>query len=61
VISGKIVANKHIEREHADDYKHLIDELKEKGLSFKGLLSMVKEALPRHLEIFLCRCVTFIR
>ena len=36
VLSGKIVANKHIEREHADDYKHLIDELKDKGFIIQG-------------------------
>jgi len=36
VLSGKIVANKHIEREHADDYKQLIDELIEKGFRIQG-------------------------
>lgn len=36
VLSGKIIANKHIEREHADDYKQLIDELVEKGFIIQG-------------------------
>jgi hypothetical protein len=36
VISDKIVANKHIERENADDYKQLIDELIEKGFIIQG-------------------------
>jgi len=36
VLSGKIVASKHIEREHADDYKQLIDELIEKGFRIQG-------------------------
>ena len=36
VISGKIIANKHIERENADDYKQLVDELLEKGFTIQG-------------------------
>jgi len=36
VLSGKIVAGKHIERENADDYKQLIDELIEKGFRIQG-------------------------
>ena len=60
VLSGKIVAGKHIERENADDYKQLIDELIEK-VGYKVLLLMAKEALLRHLETFQCKCATFIR
>ncbi len=36
VLSDKIIANKHIEREHADNYKQLIDELTEKGFIIQG-------------------------
>ena len=36
VISGKIIANKHIERENADDYKQLVDELLEKGFTIQA-------------------------
>ena len=36
VLSNKIVANKHIERENADDYKQLMDELLEKGFIIQG-------------------------
>ena len=47
MISGKIVANKHIEREHADDYKHLIDELKDKGFIIQGAVVDGKRGLAK--------------
>ena len=47
VMSGKIIANKHIERENADDYKQLIDELIDKGFIIQGAVVDRKRGVIR--------------
>lgn len=47
VVSGKIIANKHIERENADDYKQLIDELINKGFIIQGAVVDGKRGVIR--------------
>jgi len=47
VMSGKIIANKHIERENADDYKQLIDELIDKGFIIQGAVVDGKRGIIR--------------
>jgi len=47
VMSGKIIANKHIERENADDYKQLIDELIDKSFIIQGAVVDGKRGVIR--------------
>lgn len=46
-MSGKIIANKHIERENADDYKQLIDELIDKRFIIQGAVVNGKRGVIR--------------
>jgi hypothetical protein len=59
VLTGKVVAGKHIETETADDYRYLLEQIIEQGYIVQGVVLDGKRGVAKVFKDFpvqMCQC-----